>query len=164
MVAIVLWVGVTPGVPSGKLPSAVSAEMQAAIVAVNKALGLESWPLHGAKPCVDRGGEGISSKDVSAEDTRRCAGAALAGGFPELGKRYALAILMAPVGPATVMAVWAGVFTALGMVFHNDVDVGLRMVDRLGGWGLLVVAAIVAGLMLRRWHTARAASAPSGAA
>lgn len=108
LVAVVLWVGVTPAAPSGKLPSAVSSEMQASIVAVNKALGLESWPLHGAKPCVDRGGEGISSKDVSAEDTRRCAGAALAGGFPQLGKTYALAILMAPVGPATVMAVGLG--------------------------------------------------------
>jgi hypothetical protein len=82
--------------------------MQAAIVAVNKALGLESWMMRGAKPCVDRGGDGASTKDVSAEDTRRCAAGALVSGFPQLGKSYALAILMAPVGPATAMAVGLG--------------------------------------------------------
>ena len=48
----------------GKLAPAVSKEMTEAIVAVNKALGLESWPMHGAEPCVDRGGQGITAKDV----------------------------------------------------------------------------------------------------
>jgi len=88
----------------GKLAPETSRQMQAAIVAVNKALGLESWPAHGAQPCVDRGGEGSLTKDVSPQDTRRCAGDALAKGFPELGKGYALAILMTPGGPATVIA------------------------------------------------------------
>lgn len=91
--------------PVAKLPAAVAHEMSEAIVAVNKALGLESWPLHGAQPCVDRGGEGTMAKDVSPTDTRRCAEAALAAGFPALGKSYALAILMSPVGPVTAIAI-----------------------------------------------------------
>src|SRR3569623_1180292 len=93
-----LWLA-TAAVPAAKVPAALGQEMADAIVAVNKALGLESWPAHGAQPCVDRGGEGSLTKDVSADDTRRCAGEALSKGFPELGKGYALAILMTPGGP-----------------------------------------------------------------
>jgi hypothetical protein len=92
----------------GKLAPAVAKEMTEAIVAVNKALGLESWPAHGAVPCLDRGGQGITAKEVTAEDTRKCAGAALEKGFPELGKSYVVAIKMAPIGPATVIAVGTG--------------------------------------------------------
>src|SRR3569623_2267903 len=98
-----LWLA-TAAVPAAKVPAALGQEMADAIVAVNKALGLESWPAHGAQPCVDRGGEGSLTKDVSADDTRRCAGEALSKGFPQLGKGYALAILMTPGGPATVIA------------------------------------------------------------
>jgi hypothetical protein len=94
-----------PASPVAKLPPAVAQEMAAAIVAVNKALGLESWPAHGAVPCVDRGGEGTMAKDVSAADTRRCVDAALASGFPLLGKSYALAVSMTSYGPSTVIAV-----------------------------------------------------------
>jgi len=94
---------VTKG-PGTKVPAALGQEMAEAIVAVNKALGLESWPAHGAQPCVDRGGEGSQTKDVSADDTRRCAGEALTKGFPALGKGYALAILMTSGGPSTVIA------------------------------------------------------------
>lgn len=90
--------------PGAKVPTALGQQMADAIVAVNKSLGLESWPAHGAQPCVDRGGEGSLTKDVSPDDTRRCAGAALGKGFPELGKGYALAILMTPGGPSTVIA------------------------------------------------------------
>jgi len=92
----------------GKLAPAVSKEMTEAIVAVNKALGLESWPAHGAVPCLDRGGQGITAKEVTAEDTRKCAASAIEKGFPELGKSYVLAIKMAPIGPATVIAVGIG--------------------------------------------------------
>src|SRR3569623_1732526 len=98
-----LWLA-TAAVPAAKVPAALGQEMADAIVAVNKALGLESWPAHGAQPCVDRGGEGSLTMDVSADDTRRCAGEALSKGFPQLGKGYALAILMTPGGPATVIA------------------------------------------------------------
>jgi len=98
----------TPSAPVVKVPPAVAQEMAAAIVAVNKALGLESWPAHGAAPCVDRGGEGTMAKDVSAADTRRCAEGALASGFPSLGKSYALAIAMTSFGPSTIIAVGTG--------------------------------------------------------
>ena len=98
-----MWLA-TAAAPVAKVPPALGQEMSEAIVAVNKALGLESWPQHGAQPCVDRGGEGTMAKDVTAADVRRCAGEALAKGFPQLGKGYALAILMAPVGPSTVIA------------------------------------------------------------
>lgn len=90
--------------PAARVPAAIGQEMAASIVAVNKALGLESWPAHGAKPCVDRGGEGTTGKTVTPDETRRCAGEALAAGFPELGKSYALAILMGDLGPSTVVA------------------------------------------------------------
>jgi hypothetical protein len=92
----------------GKLAPAVSKEMTEAIVAVNKALGLESWPMHGAQPCVDRGGQGITAKDVTPEETRKCGAAALEKGFPELGKSYALAVQMASIGPVTVIALGLG--------------------------------------------------------
>jgi hypothetical protein len=97
----------TSGAP-GKLAPDVSKEMMEAIVAANKSLGLESWPMHAVKPCVDRGGQGITAKDVTPEETRKCAAAALEKGFPELGKSYVLAIPMAEVGPVTVLAVGLG--------------------------------------------------------
>ncbi len=92
----------------GKLPSGVSSEMMAAIVATNKSLGLESWPMHDVKPCIDRGGQGITAKDVTPEETRKCAAAAVEKNFPELGKSYVLAIQMASIGPVTVLAIGIG--------------------------------------------------------
>src|SRR5436305_1317028 len=65
--------GPSPSPSPGKLNPETSKQMQAAIVAVNKALGLESWPMHNIKPCVDRGGQGITAKDVTPEETRKCA-------------------------------------------------------------------------------------------
>jgi hypothetical protein len=96
-----------PAAP-GKLAPAVAKEMTESIVAVNKALGLESWPSHGATPCVDRGGQGITAKSVSPEDTRGCTNPALEGKFPGLGKSYVLAIPMVPLGPVTVIALGIG--------------------------------------------------------
>lgn len=94
---------------SGKLAPAIATEMTESIVAVNKALGLESWPSHGGgTPCVDRGGQGITAKSVSAEDTRKCAMTALENKFPELGKSYVLAIPMVALGPVTVIALGIG--------------------------------------------------------
>ncbi len=98
----------TTGASPGKLSAAVSAQMQDAIVAVNKALGLESWPMHDAKPCVDRGGQGITAKDVTPDETRKCAAGALDKGFPDLGKSYVLAIQMASIGPVTALAFGIG--------------------------------------------------------
>ncbi len=89
----------------GRLSPNVSKEMMAAIVATNKALGLESWPMHDIKPCVDRGGQGITAKEVTPDETRKCAATALDKGFPELGKSYVLAIPMTEIGPVTVLAI-----------------------------------------------------------
>ena len=97
------------GTPAaGKLPSALAKEMTEAIVAANKALGLESWPMHGAQPCIDRGGQGITAKDVTVDDTRKCTADVLEKGFPELGKAYVLAVPMASIGPVTVIALSIG--------------------------------------------------------
>jgi hypothetical protein len=60
------------------------------------------------KPCIDRGGQGVLAKDVTPDDARRCATAAVAKGMPELGKSYVLAILMGEIGPVTVIALGAG--------------------------------------------------------
>jgi hypothetical protein len=87
------------------LPELTAKEMAQAVIALDKALGLESW---GDKPCVDRGAKSGPARDVSVEETRKCAASAVASGFPELGKTYVLAVLMAPVGPLTVMAVGKG--------------------------------------------------------
>jgi len=93
---------------SSKLAPEVSKEMTEAIVAVNKALGLESWPQHGATPCVDRGGQGITAKSVTAEETRKCASTAIDKNFPGLGKTYVLAIPMMSLGSVTVIALGIG--------------------------------------------------------
>jgi len=102
-----LWTASGAAAP-GKLAPDTAKEMADAIIAVNKALGLESWPMRGATPCVDRGGQGITAKDVKPEDARKCAASAIDKGFPELGKTYVLAILMAPIGPVTVLALGTG--------------------------------------------------------
>src|SRR5258708_12634439 len=100
---------VLAGQPAAAKPSPeVAREMTEAIGAANKALGLESWEAHGIKPCVDRGGEGANAKDVSPEDTRTCAETAVGKQFPSLGKSFVLAILMAPIGPVTVVAFGIG--------------------------------------------------------
>src|SRR3954462_1280473 len=105
-----LWAATGPVAPAapGKLVPVTAKEMADAIIAVNKALGLESWPMRGATPCIDRGGQGITAKDVKPDDARKCAASAIDKGFPELGKSYVLAILMASIGPVTVIALGTG--------------------------------------------------------
>jgi hypothetical protein len=76
-------------------------------------LGLESWPAQGFESCLDRGGLEATAKDVSAEDTKKCAETALdADGFPELGKSYVIGIPLAGIGPVTVFALAWAVLTA----------------------------------------------------
>jgi membrane protein DedA with SNARE-associated domain len=58
------------------------------------------------------------------------------------------------------MALWAGAALGLGMVFERDVELLLRALDRAGGWALLVVAALIIGLTLRRWYKSRTVSPP----
>ena len=86
LVAVALTAASTGAPSPGKLSPEVSKEMMAAIVAANKALGLESWPMHDVKPCIDRGGQGITAKEVTPEETRKCAASSVEKGFAELGK------------------------------------------------------------------------------
>jgi membrane protein DedA with SNARE-associated domain len=54
------------------------------------------------------------------------------------------------------MSLWAGGFTALGVVFKSDVDRVLKELDRLGGWMLVVGAALLAVIIVaRRFAKAR---------
>jgi hypothetical protein len=108
MLTTILWTLLVSGEPVGKLPPATAKEMTEAIIAVNKALGLENWEAAGVEPCVDRGGLEATIKDVSPEDTRACAGSALGPGFTHLGQEYAIGIPMAGIGPITVFAVGIG--------------------------------------------------------
>src|SRR5438105_10992978 len=90
---------------ANKLPAEMAKEMADAVVAIDKVLGLESWAAHGDKPCIDRGGLGATAKDVGVEETRKCAATAIGKELPALGKSYVLAILMADIGPVTVVAI-----------------------------------------------------------
>jgi NAD(P)-dependent dehydrogenase (short-subunit alcohol dehydrogenase family) len=92
------------GGAGGKLAPGLAREMAEVIVAVDRSLGLESWPTHGAKPCVERGGPDNPTKDVSRDDTLRCAREAIDKRFGALGRSYVLAVIMAPMGPVTVVA------------------------------------------------------------
>jgi hypothetical protein len=105
MLATLVWTLLVAGEPSAKLDASVGKEMSDAIVALNKALGLETWPTRGVKPCIDRGGLEALAKDVGPEETQRCASAAIAKGFPNLGQEYVLGIPMADIGPVTVFAI-----------------------------------------------------------
>jgi hypothetical protein len=109
-----LWAAATG---PAKLPPAVAQEMTAAVRAVDQSLGLESWPSHGVKPCVVRAGPENPTQDVSPQDTRKCAAEALKEGFPLLGKSYVLAVLMAQMGPMTVVAI--GVDDAQGWAAYS---------------------------------------------
>jgi hypothetical protein len=102
--AVALW-ATLGAAGAAKLPPELQKEIPEAIIAVDKALGLESWR---EKPCVDRGTQYGPAKDVSVEDTRRCAESAVKAGFPSLGKSYVIAVLMARVGPMTVIALGMG--------------------------------------------------------
>jgi hypothetical protein len=99
---LTLWVAA--GGPA-KLPPPLAKEMSEAVVAVDKALGLESWPSHGVQACVQRANVAENpTQDVSHDETIRCATLAVEKDFPGLGKSYVLAVLMAPMGPITVVA------------------------------------------------------------
>jgi hypothetical protein len=100
-----------------KVPPATAREMSEAVLAIDKALGLESWPTHGVKPCVVRAGPENPTQDVSREDTRKCAAEAIEKGFPLLGKSYVLAVLMAQMGPMTVVAI--GIDDAQGWAAYS---------------------------------------------
>jgi hypothetical protein len=105
-----IWLAAAPAAAptAAKLSADLAKEMADAVVAVDKVLGLESWAAQGDKPCIDRGGLGATAKDVGVEETRKCAATGIDKGLPSLGKSYVLAILMADIGPVTVLAIGTG--------------------------------------------------------
>ena len=105
MLVTLVWTLLVAGDPSAKLAASVGREMTDAIIAVNKALGLETWAAHGEQPCVDRGGLEALAKDVPPEEARECTSSAIAKGFPGLGQDYVLGIPMADIGPVTVFVI-----------------------------------------------------------
>ena len=103
-----LWLATAPGPTAAKLPTDLAKEMADAVIAIDKVLGLESWAAQGDKPCIDRGGLGAPPRTSAS---RRRASARRPGsskGLPSLGKSYVLAILMADIGPVTVLAIGTG--------------------------------------------------------
>jgi hypothetical protein len=108
MLTIMVWTMLVAGSPANKLPPATGKEMREVIIAINKALGLESWVVPGEPPCVDRGGLEATIKDVTPEQTRTCATTAISQGFEGLGKDYTVGIPMAGIGPVTVFAIGHG--------------------------------------------------------
>lgn len=103
-----LWAAAeTAAGPVAKLPAPIAKEMSEALVALNQMLGMESWPV-GDDPCLDRGGLEATTKDVSREDTQKCAEKALYSGFEELGRSYVVGITMGQIGPITTFAIGKG--------------------------------------------------------
>lgn len=81
-----------------KVAPDVAKEMAHAMQLLDGALGLESYP---PPHCL----KWSSGKPITAEETRSCAQKALAGQtLPSLGKHYVIAVLMAEVGPQTLIA------------------------------------------------------------
>jgi len=88
MIAWMLWAAAQAAAgPVAKLPVPVAKEMAAAVVALNRVLGLESWPAQGVPSCLDRGGLEATAKDVSAEDTKKCADNRARRVFPSWASR-----------------------------------------------------------------------------
>ena len=109
-------------------------EMAAAVEAVNKQLGLESYP---PPHCLKWG----FGHQITVEEVRGCVELALkSAGGSELGKSYVIAVLMSEVGPQTVVALsldapgWAALSCDPGKPCpprHAGTDkLGKRVVDR----------------------------------
>lgn len=117
----------------GKAPKA-GKEMTQTVEAINRALALESYP----PPHCLKWGYG---HEITAAEVRACAeGALKAAPPPELGQSYVIAILMAGVGPQTVIALaldapgWAVLSCDPGKPcpprHAGDDKMGKRVVDR----------------------------------
>jgi hypothetical protein len=81
-----------PGPAAGK-------EMAQALAALDRSLGLESYP---PPHCLKWG----FGHQITREEVQKCADEALKGAtLPELGKSYVIAVLMAEIGPQTLIAI-----------------------------------------------------------
>jgi hypothetical protein len=123
-----------PGRAEPKGPAA-GKEMARALAILDGALGLESYP----PPHCLKWGYG---HQITLAEVRQCADQAIASAeLPALGRDYVVAILMAPVGPQTLLAValdapgWAVLSCDPGKPCpprHGGTDkMGKRVVDRL---------------------------------
>jgi hypothetical protein len=109
-------------------------EMSAAVEAVNKQLGLESYP---PPHCLKWG----FGHKITVEEVRACVDTALkSAALPELGQSYVVVVLMSEIGPQTVIALaldvpgWAALSCDPGKPCpprHAGADkMGKRVVDR----------------------------------
>jgi hypothetical protein len=110
-------------------------EMAQALAALDQSLGLESYP---APHCLKWG----YGHQITADEVRACAEQGLKTvTLPEFGKSYVVAVLMAPVGPQTLVAIaldapgWAVLSCDPGKPCpprHAGQDkMGKRVVDRV---------------------------------
>jgi membrane protein DedA with SNARE-associated domain len=83
------------------------------------------------------------------------AGPILAGGMGTTLPVFLVCDLLA-------MSLWAGGFTALGIVFQRDVDRAVHALDHLGGWALLLAGIALA--IAIAWRLAKVRSTASRAA
>jgi hypothetical protein len=98
MRALWLVLAIAPGMASAQKPAAAK-EMEHALAVLNQSLGLESYP---EPHCLKRE---YGHMTFTPAEVRACAEKALKEGFPGLGKSYAIAVLMASVGPSTLIAI-----------------------------------------------------------
>jgi hypothetical protein len=117
-----------------KVAPDVGKEMAHALELLDQSLALESYP---PPNCLKWG----SGKPITVDDTKACAHKALEGQtLPGLGKHYVVAVLMAEVGPQTLLALsldapgWAVLSCDHGKPCpprHAGTDkMGKRVVDR----------------------------------
>jgi hypothetical protein len=76
----------------------VGKEMAHTLALLDKSFGLESYP---PPHCLTWG----YGHQITPDEVRACAAKALAEAPPELGKKYVVAVLMADIGPQTMIAV-----------------------------------------------------------
>jgi hypothetical protein len=116
-------------------PPELGKEMAKALSVLDQSLGLESYP---APHCLKWG----YGHEITPDEVKACAEKALKDApLPELGKKYVVAVLMAPVGPQTLIAIaldqpgWAVLSCDPGKPCpprHVGTDkMGKRVVDRM---------------------------------
>ena len=109
MIAWMLWAAAQAAAgPVAKLPVPVAKEMAAAVVALNRVLGLEAGPPRACNRALTAAAWKPPPRTSARKTPRSCADTALDAGFPELGKSYVIGIPMAGIGPVTVFAIGIG--------------------------------------------------------
>src|ERR1700761_7848046 len=98
VIIIAAALGLTPSAHAAGPDKATGAEMLHALKLLDQSLGLESLP---PPHCLTYG----FGHEITADEVHKCADKALAGqSLPALGSNYSIAILMASIGPQTLVA------------------------------------------------------------